>query len=123
MSATSAAIGSVRRPQPLDLGGDVSHELDAAAARHDVGAGVGEPERERAADAARAADDDGRAAGQIEQLHEVWSDGRRPAPDARTTLGSGGGAGPPEPVEGLALSLSKGPPRRGMSVSAAGSCA
>ena len=43
----------------------------APAGDDDVGAGVGEPERERAADAARAADDDGRPAGEIEQGHQL----------------------------------------------------
>ncbi len=55
----------------LNLGGDGLDELHAAAARHDVGARVGQPEGEGAADSARTTDNDGRAAGQIKKLHEV----------------------------------------------------
>ena len=50
----------------LDLGRDRVDERLAPAGGDDVGAGVREPERQRAADAARAADDDGPSAGQIE---------------------------------------------------------
>ena len=55
----------------LNLGGHGLDELHAAAARHDVGARVGQTEGERAADSARTSDNDGRAAGQIKKLHEV----------------------------------------------------
>ena len=43
-----------------------STSVCAPAGGDDVRAGVGQPERQRAADAARAADDDGQSAGQIE---------------------------------------------------------
>ena len=56
----------MRRPVRFDLRRDLVDERLAASGGDDVGAGVGEPERERPADAAGAADDDGDAAGQIE---------------------------------------------------------
>ena len=51
----------------LDLGGDRLDVRRAPAGHDDVGAGVGQAERDGAADAAGAADDDGKAAGKIEQ--------------------------------------------------------
>ena len=44
----------------LDLGGDVLHELDAAAGRHHICAGLCQTERQRAADPAGTTNDDGR---------------------------------------------------------------
>ena len=99
----------------LDLGGDVFDELHAAAGRDDVGARVGQSERERAADAARTTNDDGRAAGQIKQFHAVQSD-RRWSPPTRARRGEVGDATGPR------HGRPSGPARR-QSASAAGSCA
>ncbi len=98
----------------LNLGGDVLDELDAAAGRDHVGARVGQTERERAADPARTTDDDGRTAGQIEQLHEVGQadEGRR---RTRARREDGGDAGTPPGACRRAR-------RAGMSASATGSC-
>ena len=52
---------------PLDLGGDRLDIRGAPAGDDDVGARVGQAERDGAADAAGAADDNGKAAGKIEQ--------------------------------------------------------
>ena len=53
----------------LDLGRDVLDVRLAPPGRDDVGAGIREAERERAADAARAADDHCHASRKIEQAH------------------------------------------------------
>ena len=66
-SPTSAGIAQRPPAACLDFAGDLLDERRAPPGRDDVGAGVGQTERERAADAARAADDDGDAAGEIEQ--------------------------------------------------------
>ena len=64
-ASSDAASRDVRRhaqraaAAALDLGGDLVDERRAPAGGDDVGAGVGEAEREGAADAAGAADDDG----------------------------------------------------------------
>ena len=49
------------RPDPhrLDLGADRVDQLGAASGRDDVGAGLGEADRQRPADARRSSDDDG----------------------------------------------------------------
>ena len=67
------AMRSVRRPRASISAATSSTSACAPAGRDDVGAGVGKAERERAADAARAADDDGHASGKIEQAHRQAS--------------------------------------------------
>ena len=58
-----------QRPAPrgLDQRGRLVDDVLPARRRHDVGARLREPLRQRAADAGRAADDDGRAARQIQR--------------------------------------------------------
>ena len=74
-TASVADVGRMpQRPAPARFNRrrHLVHGVGAAAGGDDVGAGVGEPERERAADAGGAADDDRGAAGEIE---ESWHGG------------------------------------------------
>ena len=84
--AASAAIATVRRPRSLISCATSSTRVGPPPGDDDVRAGIGEPEREHAADAARTADDDRRSAGQIEEGHQ-WDACRRRA-RARPGLGA-----------------------------------
>ncbi len=60
--------GDAQRAAPALLDSPATSSTSAAPARRDdVGARIGKTKRERAADAARAADDDGHPAGEIKQ--------------------------------------------------------
>ena len=66
-SPTSAGWRSVRRPRASISAATLSTTPRRRPVDDDIGAGVGEPECERVTDAGGAADDDCRAAGEVEE--------------------------------------------------------